>query len=412
MKSILDGFDDRERRIAQDALSKVDRTHSTHPKRAVRKPQKKTTAGDITAKARKLGIDPTGYTNEQLEVAAYELDRMRGRNLANALTVNQRPESEGTVVRGDSIFETSPAPDNIWGFGSDSLWVAGEGLMIAAPTGVGKTTLGGQVLSGLLGITDRVLDLPVKPATKPVLYLAQDRPTQIVRALVRPGQLGSGDPDQLRDRLVIHKGPLDFSVNATPEALVKYAKSFGAGTLIIDSVKDMLLNVSEEDSGQAFNSAVQYCLREGIEVLAYHHVTKASKGDLADVYGSAWLTAGMGSVIGLHGKAGADGVEFTHLKQPADLVYMGMLSLDRHAGTFTSGHARASNVQELTRQSDVIQFLRSAGENGATVKQIAAGLMKQEAAVRTAISRLGDAVEAVDNPSGGAKIYRAAAEMI
>src|SRR4051794_19826078 len=52
------------------------------------------------------------------------------------------------------------------GRGGEVLWSQGESLIIAGPTGVGKTTLAGEIVAALLGISDQVLGYPVMPARK------------------------------------------------------------------------------------------------------------------------------------------------------------------------------------------------------------------------------------------------------
>ena len=72
-----------------------------------------------------------------------------------------------------------------------------------------------------------------------------------------------------------------------------------------------------------------------------HHGRKANADNkkpntLDDVYGSAWLTAGMGSVICLWGKPGDSLVELTHLKQPAEAVGPMMVLHDHATGRSTA----------------------------------------------------------------------------
>ena len=56
-----------------------------------------------------------------------------------------------------------------------------------------------------------------------------------------------------------------------------------------------------------------------------HHERKAANGGkrvhtLDDVYGSTWLTSGLGSVFVLDGEPGDPTVELRHLKQPAEPI--------------------------------------------------------------------------------------------
>lgn len=77
----------------------------------------------------------------------------------------------------------------------------------------------------------------------------------------------------------------------------------------MDALKDTQVELAEEEGGMAIASAMQRCVSEGVEVLANHHHRKSQQGGSApkyldDVYGSAWITAGAGSLITLWGKPG------------------------------------------------------------------------------------------------------------
>lgn len=103
------------------------------------------------------------------------------------------------------------------------------------------------------------------------------------------------------------------------------AAEFNAGTVIVDSLKDVAARLSEDETGQAVNSALQLVCLAGVEVLALHHQRKRQQGaakprTLDDVYGSTWITAGAGSVLLLWGEAGDAVVELSHLKQPVDSI--------------------------------------------------------------------------------------------
>ena len=156
---------------------------------------------------------------------------------------------------------------------------------------------------------------------------------------------------------------------AEPEQLVAFAQEHDATTVVIDSLKDVAANLSDEAAGQAINRAMQLCVDAGVEVLALHHQRKA-QGDnkkpskLADVYGSRWLTAGCGSVIMLWGEPGDPIVELAHLKQPADEVGPLTLLHDNRAGTTT--------VEGAT---DVVDVL-GASASPLTAKDVARRLFK------------------------------------
>ena len=216
------------------------------------------------------------------------------------------------------------APDNvpaIWGFGEEVLWAEGEALMVVGPPGVGKTTLCGQVLRARLGLDGSVLGLGVSPTRSRVLYMAMDRPAQIARALRRI--FTEEDRELLADRLRVWEGPPPGDVAKNPGVFVALAQLADADTIVVDSLKDAAVGLSEDEVAAGYNRARQNALAAGIQVLELHHMVKrgangTKPNTLADVYGSTWLTSGAGSVVLLWGQPGDDIVDLTHLKQPAD----------------------------------------------------------------------------------------------
>jgi replicative DNA helicase len=165
---------------------------------------------------------------------------------------------------------------------------------------------------------------------RPVLYLALDRPRQIQRSMAR--MVTEKQRRQLHDGMIFHNGPLDFRVADKPQELLRYAQQVGAGTVVIDSLKDIASDLSNEGVTGEINKALQYLVADGIEVVTVHHPRKLQQAasqarqteprapTLDDVYGSIWITAGHGSVLFLSGQAGDRVVEMTHVKQPSDIV--------------------------------------------------------------------------------------------
>lgn len=211
--------------------------------------------------------------------------------------------------------------------------------MLCGPTGVGKTTVAQQVVLALIGLRTEVLGFPVAPEPERVLYLACDRPSQAARSLRR--MVTEEDRAALNERLVFWRGPLLESIAANPLVLANMATEVGAGTVVIDSLKDVVAKLSDEVEAGAFNAAVQHCAVAGVETLTLHHQRKAQQGagkpkTISDVYGNTWLTAGMGSVLLLWGEPGDPVVELSHLKQPAEVVGPLTLLHDHLTGTTTA----------------------------------------------------------------------------
>ena len=101
-----------------------------------------------------------------------------------------------------------------------------------------------------------------------------------------------------------------------------------------------------------------------------HHERKAANGvkrvhSLDDVYGSTWLTSGLGSVIVLDGDPGDPTVELRHLKQPAEPV--GPLTL-RH------DHSVGRTVLFDSRP-DLLELLIMAGANGVSAEEAALAII-------------------------------------
>jgi replicative DNA helicase len=227
--------------------------------------------------------------------------------------------------------------DPIWGTGDEVLWASGEGLLLVGPTGVGKTTLALQILAARLGIIHDVIGSSVKPVDRPILYLAMDRPMQIRRAMRR--LFGEEHRELLDELLVVHEGPLPLDLGRVPEQLLETVQEAGAGSVFIDSLKDAAVKITDDEVGGNLNRAVQYLLRDGIEVAGLHHQRKGQGGakptSLEDVYGSTWITAGAGSVVLLWGAAGDPIVELRHLKQPAGEVGPLRIETDHFTGRST-----------------------------------------------------------------------------
>jgi replicative DNA helicase len=249
-------------------------------------------------------------------------------------------QRHGAALAGDFMFGDAIDPTPIWGEGSQILAAEGEGTMIYGPQGRGKSTLAQQFVNARHGFgPSELLGLPVKQDDRPTLYLAMDRPRQVQRSWRRMVDRDR-DWEALNHKVVVWLGPLPFKLTWDEAGMLPaWAQDeFGAGLIVVDSYKDLAPKLSDDETGNLVNRVMQKTLAAGIDWLGLHHPRKAQaqnkKPDsLDDVYGSTWLTSGLGSVIGLWSKeAGDEMVEFSHIKQPAESVSLGVVRHDHAAG--------------------------------------------------------------------------------
>ncbi|MEU1303322.1 AAA family ATPase [Streptomyces shenzhenensis] len=271
-----------------------------------------------------------------------------------------RPEDDlpKSFVPGGSFFLNVPStPPAVWGTGGDVLWAEGEALVLAGPQGVGKTTIAHQLIRARLGLQDSVLGFPVEPG-KRCLILAMDRPAQTRRAGLRI--FGRDDEAFLNDHLVVWEGPPPYDLAKRTDILAAMCKKAGADTVLVDSIKDGAIGISNDEVGAGYNRARQKALAEGVQVLENHHTKKAGTNGsepntLADVYGSTWITAGAGSVLMLWGEPGDPIVTLRHLKQPMDEV-----------GPYQLLHDHPTGMTTIRHTVDLIDMARIGGVHGLT----------------------------------------------
>lgn len=304
-------------------------------------------------------------------------------NHLTATTIEAPPTGEDTTFRFvDGASFILDIPDTIpalWGEGEDILWSDGESLMIAGPMGLGKTTLAGQLIAAQIGITDPTcLGLPVTPRQR-VLYLAMDRPAQIARAMAR--QFGAQHRDILAERLIIWKGPPPADIARNPMLLNKLAELADADTVYVDSLKDAAIGLSEDEVGAGYNRARQNLLAHECQLCELHHTVKRGMGGgapnhVADVYGSAWLTNGTGSIILLGGEPGDPIVSFKHPRQPAAEV-----------GPYQLLHDQTAGIISIHHSTSLLDMAANAGPEGLTAKGAAAALFDAERPTRGQIEK-------------------------
>ena len=314
-------------------------------------------------------------------------------------------ELSGAVTGGAFIFGQEAELEPIWGTPQRCAWAAGEALMIFGPQGTGKTTIAQQLMKGRLGLLDELLGMPVATSKSRVLYIAGDRPRQAARAMRRMFQPATAAERAILDeRLEVWKGPLPGDLTRRPTLLRELAERYGCDTIFIDSVKDVVAKLNDDEAGSMYNRAIQLCMVAGIEVCDLHHPRKAGATDanrpksIDDIYGSTWLTAGHGSVISLWGKTGDLVVELSQLKLVNDEI-----------GPFKIEHDHDRGLSHIYERFDLIGALIAAG--GLTVVDVAqrqfdtdAPSADEKAKARRALRALVRDGQAVEQPgvAGGA----------
>lgn len=284
------------------------------------------------------------------------------------------PEAERTPYRflggGSFILDTSPDPDPLWGEGQDVLLAEGEALIIAGPQGVGKTTLAQQLALGRCGFSEYadLLGYPVTPGRRRVLYLAMDRPKQAARSFRR--MVGEAWRSELDERLAVWQGPPPHDLARIPGLLLALARDAGADTVIVDSLKDAALGLSDDEVGSGYNRARQHALTGGVEVIELHHNRKAGQGrterpTIDDLYGSTWLSSGAGSVLLLNGSPGDPVVSLFHLKQPCAEV-----------GPLRISHDYLTGRSQVWHSADLLAVVQAKGS--LTAREAAAVLFDAE----------------------------------
>ncbi|TNH23966.1 bifunctional DNA primase/polymerase [Micromonospora orduensis] len=254
----------------------------------------------------------------------------------------------------------------IWGEGQKVLWITGEALLIAGGDGVGKTTTLQQLLLARIGLGEALWDLPVVPAEGRALYLAMDRPAQAARSLGR--MVGEEHRDLLAERLEVWNGPVPVDILSSPAALADWIRAeFGSdiADVYVDSYKDLATSLSDDATGSGLNLAMQEVLARGMNWVGLHHQRKSNgqnktPNELADVFGSRWLTAGAGSVIFLDGLPGAEEVEVKHLKQPLGKVGPLMISHSHSVG----------RSETISPKVTALMALQAGPVEGMTVRQV------------------------------------------
>ena len=309
------------------------------------------------------------------------------------LPLDLEPTDPGRNGAAPAVISTSRAVDGatfvravpdkvprIWGDDDGTAQAKGEGVMLVGPDGVGKTSVAEQLMLARLGIRPpSLLGMTVEPAEGKLLYIAADRPRQAASSLRR--MVTEADEATLRERLIVWKGPLDFDINESPKKLRAFVDTFeGVSDVFLDSLKDVADDLADNKVGTRVNQALQELIASEYELLVLHHQKKEQGGTakpkkLSDVYGSRWLTAGMGSVLLLWGEPGDLVVELRHLKQPEGEV-----------GPFNVLHDHVRGISTVRDRVDLLGALAIA-PHGITVADAASLLFEKSAPSKSEIEK-------------------------
>jgi hypothetical protein len=210
--------------------------------------------------------------------------------------------------------------------------------------------------------------------------------------------------DRIKQKLIVWRGPLPFSCDQHPELFAQWLMEVGGddlGMVIGDSVKDMVSSCTEDTPGMGFNDAVQRVLAQGVEFGCCHHNRKENAQNtkprkLADVYGSRWLTAGLGSVLKIW-KADEHSRELTQLKTPYGEAIKPIEYQDRYV------IGRSDITPPIT--DALVSALVDAGADGLTEAEAVEAVRSHRSRVRRALDNLveSDSYEPGFEKTGGTR---------
>ncbi|MGN7187255.1 AAA family ATPase [Microbacterium enclense] len=308
----------------------------------------------------------------KVEMIAAEIE---DREAARALVAQRRAEAQAArdkrirVMTGDTFALDIPTEvPTLIGRGDQVLAMQDEATLFVGGDGVGKSSLVQLVVLARIGLRPDFLGYPTVPAEGRVLYLAMDRPGQIRRSFAR--MVSEADRATLSERLVFWQGPLPIDPLGSPQNLADWIRDeFGGDVsdVVADSYKDLAPGLAEDKPGAQLNLAMQEVLARGMQWFGIHHQRKPAADrshdyNLADVYGSRWLTAGAGSVFMVLGEAGDSTVELRHVKQPLSVVGPLLIQHDHQRGSSQRAVERVSVAGALMELQDQRLTVREIAE--------------------------------------------------
>jgi hypothetical protein len=306
-------------------------------------------------------------------------------------STEERTGWRARLVDGKSwLMSGGDAVEALWG---DETYVLAPRLqptMLAGISGVGKTTLTHRLSLGALGVAgfEELLGLAVTPTAGNVLLLASDRPDQ-ARLSMRRMVTTSAAWSTVEERLVVWPGPPPADLAKEPTLLVEMAREAKATLVVPDSLKDMAMKLSDDATGSAVNHAFQLVTADGRDLIIPHHVRKIGRQDVEksitidDLYGSAWLFNGCGSVLYL--ERGAVDVELRQLKTPNGR---------EHVVRFTLG--LDGTVDQAAEGDPVLALVAAAGTAGISTSHVARCAFGKDKPAGTEVERVRRRLKALE----------------
>ena len=261
--------------------------------------------------------------------------------------------------------DTIPA---LWGDGTEVLWAEGESLMIAGPMGLGKTTLAVLLMRAQLGLGDgTVLGLPVAERDGKILYLG-DGPARTDRARHAPTVHRSTTAPCSPNGCSVWRGPPPADIARNPACWPGSPKPPTPTPSTSTRSKTPPSACPTTKSAPDTTAPANIYSPTVCSSAEQHHTVKRNAGGgpptaVADIYGSAWITNGTGSIVMLSGEPGDPIVGLRHVRAPADQVGPFQLLHDPDAGTLTIFHS-----------TDLVELVAAAGFVGLTAKGAAAAM--------------------------------------
>lgn len=182
-------------------------------------------------------------------------------------------------------------------------------------------------------------------------------------------------------RLRVWEGPPAKVFTDDTDMLRLMAELEEADTVIIDSLKDVAIGISEDKPAGMYNMARQIALANGVEIIELHHMVKNGQNgkkptELSDVYGNQQITAGAGSVLLVWGEAGDTTVELIHVKQPQTPV-----------GPLKVRHNHTTGMSTVKFDPDPLTFVRQRNGTPVTLDDVARYMYETDNPTRTQTNR-------------------------